>query len=88
MNKQAMTMYSPMPEHLRAKAVGQIVQSILENGWKGQHPMYAGVLGWSGPMAPLNRPAFVSKYGPLATIALEKEAEAVIARRLDFWLNS
>lgn len=88
MKKQAMTMYSPMPEHLRAKAVARIVQSILENGWDETHAMYEGVLGWSGPMAPLNRPAFVSKYGPLATIALEKEAEAEIARRKDFWQNS
>ena len=77
-----------MPDHLRAKAVAQVVKSMLEDGWNDTHAMYEGVLGWSGPMAPMNRPAFVSKYGPLATISLEEDAKKEIARRKDFWLNS
>lgn len=88
MRNQTAQTYSPMPDHLRAKAVAQVVKSMLEDGWNDTHAMYEGVLGWSGPMAPMNRPAFVSKYGPLATISLEEDAKKEIARRKDFWLNS
>ena len=56
--------------------------------WNGDNPMYEGICGWSGVMSPMNRLAFVSKYGEAFTAMIEDEAKAVIAKREAFWDNS
>lgn len=88
MNRNTMHAFAAITKELRPKAVAQIVESITSNGWDETHARYKGVLGWCGPMSPENRPAFVGMFGPLATIALEREALAEIAKRRDFWKNS
>lgn len=56
--------------------------------WNGDHPMYEGICGWGGVMSPMNRPAFVSKYGETFTAMVEGKAKEVLASRAAFWDNS
>ena len=56
--------------------------------WNGANPMYEGVCGWCGVMAPMNRPAFVAKFGEDFTTLAEQKAKAIIAQRADFWEKS
>lgn len=56
--------------------------------WEGEHPMYQGVLGWNGPMSPMNRPAFVKQFGEENTKMIEAAARKVLADRSAFWQNS
>ena len=88
MKRQTVHTFAAITDELRPKAVAQIVEAIKAGSWDETHAMYKGVLGWCGPMAPENRPAFVDKFGPLATIALECDAHREIKRREDFWKNS
>lgn len=78
-------------KELMVKAAAHIVGML--NGTKGEewyadHPMYEGVCGWCGVMAPMNRPAFVAKFGEDFTKAAETEARRILAARADFWANS
>ena len=56
--------------------------------WNGTNPMYEGICGWCGVMAPMNRPAFVAKFGEDFTALVETKARNVLAQRADFWENS
>ena len=56
--------------------------------WNGENPMYEGVCGWGGVMSPMNRPAFVSKYGETFTAMVEGKAKETLASRAAFWENS
>lgn len=56
--------------------------------WNGDNPMYAGMCGWCGVMSPMNRPAFVAKFGEAFTNVVEKRARAALALRADFWEKS
>ena len=40
----------------------------------GSHPQYLGVLGWCGPMSPMNRAAFLSAFGAEQVAKAEQEA--------------
>lgn len=45
----------------------------------GSHPQYLGVLGWCGPMSPMNRAAFLSAFGAEQVAKAEQEARARVA---------
>lgn len=45
----------------------------------GSHPQYLGVLGWAGPMSPMNRAAFLSAFGAEQVAKAEQEARARVA---------
>lgn len=45
----------------------------------GSHPQYLGVLGWAGPMSPMNRAAFLSAFGTEQVAKAEQEARARVA---------
>lgn len=78
-------------KELANKAVDHVVGMMLgKKGekWEGQYPVNEGVCGWCGVMAPLNRPAFVAKFGEDFTKAVETAARAELARREAFWINS
>lgn len=45
----------------------------------GSHPQYLGVLGWAGPMSPINRAAFLSAFGAEQVAKAEQEARARVA---------
>ena len=45
----------------------------------GSHPQYWGVLGWCGPMSPMNRAAFLSAFGAEQVAKAEQEARARVA---------
>ncbi|MGN0130704.1 MAG: hypothetical protein ACI4CE_07450 [Methanomethylophilus alvi] len=72
------------------KSTAHVVKMLEgERGlWHGSHPMYEGVCGWNGPMSPLNRPAFVAKFGEEFTVQAEARAKKVLADRANFWGNS
>lgn len=42
----------------------------------GSHPQYLGVLGWAGPMSPMNRAAFLSAFGAEQVAKAEQAARA------------
>ena len=45
----------------------------------GSHPQYLGVLGWCGPMSPMNRAAFLSAFGAEQVAKAEQAARARVA---------
>ena len=45
----------------------------------GSHPQYLGVLGWCGPLSPMNRAAFLSAFGAEQVAKAEQEARARVA---------
>ena len=45
----------------------------------GSHPQYLGVLGWCGPMSPMNRAAFLSAFGADQVAKAEQAARARVA---------
>lgn len=45
----------------------------------GSHPQYLGVLGWAGPMSPMNRAAFLSAFGAEQVAKAEQDARARVA---------
>ena len=45
----------------------------------GSHPQYMGVLGWAGPMSPVNRAAFLSAFGAEQVAKAEQAARARVA---------
>lgn len=45
----------------------------------GSHPQYLGVLGWCGPLSPMNRAAFLSAFGVEQVAKAEQEARARVA---------
>ena len=45
----------------------------------GSHPNYLGVLGWCGPMSPMNRAAFLSAFGAEQVAKAEQDARARVA---------
>lgn len=76
---------------LTDKAVAHVVKMLDGTDgerWNGAHPMYEGICGWCGVMAPMNRPAFVAKFGEDFTNTVEGKAREVIAARAAFWENS
>ena len=78
-------------KELATKAKAHVVDMMLgKKGeeWEGQYPIHEGICGWCGVMAPLNRPAFVEKFGEDFTKAVEAAAKAELAARSDFWRNS
>lgn len=78
-------------EELKEKAIAHVEKMLTGNGgeeWNGAAPMYEGVCGWCGPMAPLNRPAFVKNFGEQLTALIEKAAAEKIANRALWWHNS
>lgn len=78
-------------KELMDKGVAHIVKMMDGTGgeqWDGNAPMYEGVCGWCGVMAPLNRPAFVEKFGKDFTSQAEEKAREVLAGRKNFWENS
>lgn len=88
MKKNTAVMYADIPQETRAKAVAHIVKMITGGEWEEPLATYEGICGWGGVMAPRNRPAFVQKFGPFATAALERDAREVLKGRADFWANS
>lgn len=73
------------------KATAHVVKML--NGtdgerWNGEHLMYEGFCGWGGVMSPMNRPAFVAKFGEDFTAMVEGKAKEVLASRAAFWDNS
>lgn len=73
------------------KAVAHVVKMIDGTDgekWNGAYPMYEGVCGWCGVMAPANRPAFVAKFGETFTKMVEGKAGETLAARAAFWENS
>lgn len=70
------------------KAVAHVIDALTgKTGeeWNGGSATYEGLCGWCGPMAPLNRAAFVSKFGEPFTAAVESMARAKIAERAGWW---
>lgn len=74
--------------HKGVEHVVKAMEGKERYGWEGEHPMYAGVLGWNGPMSPVNRAAFVKQFGEEATKQFEEAARKVLADRAWFWKNS
>ena len=78
-------------KELMNKAAAHVVKMLDGTDgerWNGANPMYEGVCGWCGVMSPMNRPAFVAKFGEDFTKAAETEARRILAARADFWANS
>lgn len=78
-------------EELMNKAADHIVTMLdgwTGEKWEGDSPKYEGICGWCGVMAPLNRPAFVAKFGEGFTTLAEQKARAMLAQRADFWEKS
>ena len=78
-------------EEMVEKAVAHVVKMLDGTDgkrWNGLHPMYEGVCGWCGVMAPMNRPAFVAKFGEEFTKMVEDRARETLAARADFWGKS
>lgn len=78
-------------KELTNKAVAHVVKMLDGTDgerWNGAHPMYEGVCGWCGVMAPMNRPAFVAKFGEDFTKLVEGLAKKTLAGRVSFWENS
>ena len=78
-------------KELMDKGVAHIVKMMDGTGgeaWEGTAPMYEGVCGWCGVMSPMNRPAFVAKFGEDFTAKAEEKAREVLAGRKNFWENS
>lgn len=78
-------------DKLMEKATAHVVKMLDGTDgerWNGDHPMYEGICGWGGVMSPMNRPAFVAKYGEAFTALVEKRATNVLKTRADFWDNS
>ena len=80
-------------EQLKEKAVAHVEKMLTgkcKGGekWDGDAPMYEGFCGWCGPMAPLNRPAFVKQYGEAFTAMVEKSAAENILGRAMWWQNT
>ena len=78
-------------KELMEKAAAHVVKMLDGTDgerWNGTNPMYEGVCGWCGVMSPMNRPAFVAKFGEDFTKAAETEARRILAARADFWANS
>lgn len=76
---------------LTDKATAHVVKMLDHTDgekWYGTHPMYEGVCGWCGVMAPMNRPAFVAKFGEAFTAMVEDKAREELAKRAAFWENS
>lgn len=78
-------------KEIMVKAAAHVVGML--NGTKGEewyadHPMYEGICGWCGVMSPLNRPAFVAKFGEDFTKAVENEAKRILEARSLFWARS
>lgn len=75
------------------KATAHIVKVMTgEAGvvWDGARGCseYMGVCGWNGVMSPLNRSAFVEKFGEDFTALVEGKAREELAKRAAFWDNS
>lgn len=73
------------------KAVEHVVKMLDGTDgerWNGSNPMYQGICGWGGVMSPLNRPAFVAKFGEAFTKEVEDKARETLAERAAFWENS
>ena len=80
-----------MNEETIKKAVAHIVEAMEGKdgkNWDGENPMYEGICGWGGVMSPMNRAAFVCKFGTGVTMQLEDMAKKVLEERADFWANS
>lgn len=78
-------------KELTDKAVAHVVKMLDGTDgerWNGSHPMYEGVCGWCGVMAPMNRPAFVAKFGENFTKMVENEAKRILEARSLFWEQS
>lgn len=78
-------------KELMEKAAAHVVKMLDGTDgerWNGTNPMYEGMCGWCGVMSPMNRPAFVAKFGESFTKAAEDEARRILAARADFWENS
>ena len=78
-------------KELMDKAAAHVVKMLDGTDgerWDGTSPMYEGFCGWNGVMSPMNRPAFVAKFGEDFTKAAEEEARRIIAARSDFWERS
>ena len=80
-------------EEIKEKAIAHVEKMLTgkDKGgekWNGDAPMYEGFCGWCGPMAPLNRPAFVQKFGEELTALIERAAAGKIANRAMWWQNS
>jgi hypothetical protein len=78
-------------KELMDKAAAHVVKMLEGTDgekWEADAPMYEGVCGWCGVMAPMNRPAFVAKFGEDFTKAAEEEAKRIMAARTNFWENS
>lgn len=70
------------------KAVAHVIDALTgkaDDAWDGESSTYGGICGWCGPMSPLNRAAFVSKFGEPFTAAVERMARAKIAERAGWW---
>lgn len=73
------------------KAVAHVVKMLDGTDgerWNGTNPMHQGICGWCGVMAPINRPAFVAKFGEAFTKMVEGKARETLAARAAFWENS
>ena len=78
-------------KELTEKAVAHVVKMLDGTDgkrWNGSHPMYEGVCGWCGAMSPMNRPAFVAKFGEYFTKLVEDLANKTFIDRAAFWANS
>lgn len=79
------------PAKMLEKATAHVVKMLDGTDgerWNGANPMYQGVCGWCGVMAPMNRPAFVAKFGEDFTKKVEELARKTLADRANFWENS
>ena len=79
------------PAKMLEKATAHVVKMLDGTDgerWNGENPMYEGICGWCGVMAPMNRPAFVEKFGEDFTKKVEELARKTLADRADFWEKS
>ena len=79
------------PAKMLEKATAHVVKMLDGTDgerWNGANPMYEGICGWCGVMAPMNRPAFVAKFGEDFTKKVEELARKTLADRADFWEKS
>lgn len=49
-----------------------------EDAWKGDKPVFSA-FGWNGIATPVNRAAFVKKFGEVATAQIESAVRCVMA---------